>query len=60
MRAEITMIGGEVITISHDDVRQLHEHVTQTPSAAQLGWLTYKNLSINLQNAVKIEFEEDA
>lgn len=58
MFAIITLIGGETHTVTGAGVRRLHGYITQDGQAPTVGWFTYDGISINLQNALKIEFKE--
>ncbi|KOS03130.1 hypothetical protein [Paenibacillus polymyxa] len=58
MFAIITLIGGEMHTVTGAGVRRLHGYITQDGQSPVVGWFTYDGISINLQNALKIEFKE--
>ncbi|UNL92791.1 hypothetical protein CPY53_04115 [Paenibacillus polymyxa] len=60
MYAIITLIGGEVVIASGDGAQLLRRYITQDGQVPQVGWVTYGGTSINLQNALKIEFKEEA
>jgi hypothetical protein len=58
MLATITLIGGETHTVKGAGVRRLHGYITQDGQAPFVSWFTYDGISINLQNALRIEFKE--